>query len=204
MLWRSAQVSAGLVIVVVLASCAATSVPTAATSTPPAATASPSPSPVPSPSAIATPAPVATATAKASKPRSSAGPQPSASPDIAAIIGSYSAYFTATIRLLDLADGDLAVTVTFIDPNSPQPQALGTYTLGSSGEQSDSVPPGTYRLDFRQPSGSTTGPTCTITIKKGGVFSFIAVPGSIAVSQAGYTPTKAGELFVPTSSLCRK
>jgi hypothetical protein len=123
---------------------------------------------------------------------------------MADIIEGYSASFTATIRLLDLADDDLAVTVSFVDPNSPDPQALGTYTLGSSGQQSDAVPPGTYRLDFRQPSGSKTGPTCTITIKKGGVFTFVAVPGALAVSRKGYTPTKAADLFVPSSSLCHR
>jgi hypothetical protein len=123
---------------------------------------------------------------------------------MAAIVESMSASFSATIKFLDLADGDLAVTVAFIDPSSPQPQALGTYTLGSSGQESDKVPPGTYRLDFRQPPGGKTGPTCTITIKKAGVYTFVAVPGAIAVSRAGYTPTKAGELFAPTSSLCGK
>jgi hypothetical protein len=120
------------------------------------------------------------------------------------MIEASSAQFSATIRLLDLADGDLAVAVAFIDPSSPGPQALGTYTLGASGQQSDKVPPGTYQLAFRQPSTSASGSTCTITIAKGGVYTFIAVPGAIAVSRMGHTPTQTADLFVPTSTLCRK
>jgi hypothetical protein len=123
---------------------------------------------------------------------------------MAALIESYAAYLTATIRLLDLADGDLAVTVSFVDPSSPQTQPLGVYTLGPSGQESDPVPPGTYRLDFRQPPGSTSGATCTITVTKGDVYTFVAIPGAVAVSRAGYAPTKAADLFVATSSLCHR
>jgi hypothetical protein len=202
MMWRSVQMSVVFVLVAVLASCGGTSVATPVPTAPPTATETPTEVPTPSPTATAVP--VATATAKTAKPSASGGPRPSASPDIAAIIGSMAKSFTATIRFLDLADGDLAVTVAFVDPSSPQVQALGTYTLGSSGQQSNKVPPGTYRLAFRQPSTSKTGPTCTITIAKGSVYTFVAVPGAIAVSRAGYTPTKAADLFVPTSSVCRK
>ena len=120
------------------------------------------------------------------------------------MIESYAALFTATLRFFDLADGDLAVSVAFIDPDSPQPQSLGTYTLASSGRQSAAVPPGTYQLEFRQPSAGTTGPSCTVTIEDGGLYTFIAVPGAIAVSLAGYWPGMAGDLFVPSSRLCQK
>ena len=134
--------------------------------------------------------------------KSSSGPQPSASPDLAAVIGSNAQYFSSKITILNLADGDLAVTVAFVDPSGGPPSPLATFTIGPSGQQSDAVPPGTYRLGFRQ-SGSTSGSTCTITIAKGGRYTFAAVPNAIAVSRAGHTPTKAADLFVPTSSLCR-
>jgi hypothetical protein len=119
------------------------------------------------------------------------------------VIDAYSASFTATITLLDLADAELAVSVAFIDPDSGQSDALGTYTVGPSAQISNAVPPGTYRLDFREPAGSATGPTCTIEVKKEETYSFIAVPGAIAVSRAGFTPITVRDLFVATSSLCR-
>jgi hypothetical protein len=122
---------------------------------------------------------------------------------MATVIESYSALFTATLRVFDLADGDLAVDVAFIDPSSPTPESLGTYTVAPSGRQTAAVPPGTYRLEFHQPSASPTGSSCTITVKDGGLYTFIAVPGAIAVSQAGDVPGTAADLFVPTSPLCR-
>ena len=204
MMWRSVQVSVVFVFAAVLAACGGASVATAAPTAPPTVSPSPSPSPVPSPTAASrASAPVTVATAKPGKPRASAGPQPSSSPDIAAMIEASAAQFSATIRLLDLADGDVAVTVAFIDPSSGPPSPLGTYTISPSGRQSDAVPPGTYRLVFLQ-SGSTTGPTCTITLAKGGVYTFVVVPGAIAVSRAGYTPTTTADLFVPSSTLCQK
>jgi hypothetical protein len=147
---------------------------------------------------------VVIATGAPATPHSSVGPRPSASPDVAAIIEASAAQFSATIRLLNLADSDIAVSVAFIDPSTPQPQDLGTYTVGASGQESDSVPPGTYRLAFKQPLGASAGSTCTIAIAKGGVVTFVAVPGAIAVSRTGYAPTKSADLFVPTSSLCGK
>lgn len=120
-----------------------------------------------------------------------------------AVVDGYSAYFTATITLLDLADGDLSVTVTFIESSGGQSDALGTYSLGPSAQISNSVPPGTYRLDFREPANRPSGPTCTIDIKDGQTYSFVAVPGAIAVRRAGFTPTTVRDLFVATSSLCR-
>jgi hypothetical protein len=169
-------------------------------SLPPLVTASPSLAP--SVSSAASPALVVTPSTTPTAAKSSSGPQPSASLDLAAIIASNATYFSSKVTILDLAAGDLAVSVAFVDPSGGPPSPLATFTIGPSGQQSDALPPGTYRLGFR-PSGSTTGSTCTITIAKGGLFTFVAVPGSIAVSRAGHPPTKAADLFVPTSSLCR-
>lgn len=115
-----------------------------------------------------------------------------------------SAYLTGKVTLLNLGDADLAVTVTYIDPAGGQSMALGTYSVQSFGEQTNALPPASYRLDFRQPPGSSTGPTCTISVKDGQAYSFVAVPGAIAISRAGYTPTNARDVFVATSSLCKK
>jgi hypothetical protein len=119
------------------------------------------------------------------------------------MVDAYATSFTATITLLDLADDALSVTVTFIDPSSNEADDLGTYTVGPSEQTSNLVPPGTYRLDFRERTGGATGPRCTIEIKDGETVSFVAVPGAIAVSRTGVSPTNVRDLFVATSSLCR-
>ena len=203
MLWRPAQVGIGLALVVALAACSAAAVQPAE-SAPNVVTATATPNPIVSPTESATPLETAVpATPELTEPAESLGPAPTGSPDAAEIIDSYAAMFTATIRLFNLADDDLAVTVSFVDPGSPEPQPIGTYTIARSGRQAAVVPPGTYRLEFHQ-SSAATGSTCTIAIKDAGLYTFIAVPGAVSVSRGGFHPTKARDLFVPTSSLCEK
>jgi hypothetical protein len=194
-----------IVLAALTASCSGAASPSGApptTVSSPAETAAPSGPPdgaTPSP-ALETPIAVATAgpTAAASRAPSSLRPRPSL--DSAAV----SAYLTGNVTLLNLADADLAVTVTYIDPDSGQSVALGTYTVQSFAQQTNALPPASYRLDFRQPPDSSTGPRCTIAVKDGQAYSFVAVPGAIAISRAGYTPADARDLFLATSSLCEK
>jgi hypothetical protein len=163
----------------------------------PTATASPSPSPIATAaSGTLPPGPAATRPAATRQPGASAKPRPSF--DSAAI----AAYLTASITLFDLTDADLSVSVTYLDSGG-QTASLGTYLLGSSEQIAHAVPAGTYRLDFRQPAGATTGSSCAIAVKDGAAFTFIAVPGAIAVSRSGFTPKTARDLFIATSPLCR-
>jgi hypothetical protein len=114
------------------------------------------------------------------------------------------AIMTASITLIDLADADLSVTVGFVDPGSTKPIDLGTYALGSTDQLTNQVPPGTYRLEFRQPTDSKTGPTCTIKVADGDAFTFAAVDGAVAISKTGTVPKAVADLFIATSSLCGK
>ena len=114
------------------------------------------------------------------------------------------AYLTSSITLIDLADADLAVTVSYVDPSSEESIDLGTYTLESTDQMTNQVPPGTYRLAFRQPANSAKGPTCTIEIKGSDGYVFAAVQDAIAISRTGVKPKDARELFISTSSLCGK
>lgn len=94
--------------------------------------------------------------------------------------------------------------VTYLDPDTQDPFPLGTYALDSMDQMTNSVPPGTYRLEFRQPSSSATGPSCTIEIADADAYVFAAVRDAVAISRLGTTPTSAGEVFIATSSLCRR
>jgi len=150
-------------------------------------------------SAAATPTAVATSSQSASvspSPYTSAKPRPSIDQ------AELDAILTSSITVLDLADGDLAVTVGYVDPDSDEPIDLGTYTLGFGGEHTNEVPPGIYQLAFRQPADSATGPTCTIELGDGEAYTFAAIEGAVAIARTGEAPTDAGELFVGTSSLC--
>ncbi len=172
----------------------------AATPTKPsAAPATPRPSPLAS--ATTTPSlatPVATRPASTRRPASSAKPRPSV--DQAAV----AEFLTATITFLDLADTDVGVGVTYLDTASGESVELGAYTLASSEQIAKGVPAGRYRLDFRLSSPGGGGPPCTIDVTDGAAWTFVAVPGAIAVNRHGFNPASAGDLFVASSPLCSR
>jgi hypothetical protein len=196
------RVRIGAVVVFALAVSACTGAG-AATTIPanPAATERPSlsasPSPAPSVAESMTPTETAAPTVSAA-PSRSAKPLPSFDQaDLDAIL-------TSSITLIDLADDDLAVTVSYLDPSSDQSFDMGTYTLGTMEQTTYQVPPGTYRLAFRQPASSATGPSCTIEIGDAGGYVFAALQDAVAISRTDVKPKDARELFISTSSLCGK
>jgi hypothetical protein len=175
-----------------LAACSGAAAPTSAPVSP-AATASPSPTPVASSAPTETVAPT-------ESPAPSTPSKPLPSIDQAEL----DAYLTSSITLIDLADDDLAVTVSYVDPGSEQSIGLGTYSLESMDQMTNQVPPGSYRLEFRQPANSAAGPACAIEISDADGYVFAVVQDAIAISRTGVKPKDARELFVATSSLCRK
>jgi hypothetical protein len=140
----------------------------------------------------------ATPSAAAATVAPSRQPRPSLDIDPAEV----DAYLTSSITFLDLADENLAVVVTYIDPSSDAPLPLGTYRLDSMDQVTNEAPPGTYILEFLQPADSTSASTCTIDVADDEGYVFAALGDSIAISTTGSTPTDSRELFVATSSLC--
>jgi hypothetical protein len=63
--------------------------------------------------------------------------------------------------------------------------------------------PGHYRVDFSlSPGGDELG-TCTLSLKSGDRYQFVALPERVVVNRAN-RPSNSGEDFViETSSLCR-
>jgi hypothetical protein len=158
-------------------------------STTPTTSPAPSASPSPSASEVAIPTDFPAAS-KSAKPRPSISQN-----DLDAIL-------TSSITLLDLAEDDLAVSVTYIDPDSEEPFDLGSYSLAFTDQQTYQVPPGVYNLEFRQPADSPNGPACKIDLGDGEAYTFASIEGAVAVSRSGERPSDAGELFIATSSLC--
>jgi hypothetical protein len=189
MIQRSVQVGGGIVLALVLVACSGTSQPTTTPTSPP-----------PTMADTATPTVIAN-----SPPPSSVTDSPVGSPSSGPTIdpSALAAVLTSSLSVFDLTDGDLAVTVSYLDPSGGPASALGTYTLGASEQFSNDVPPGRYRFDFRQPATGPSGTTCTIDVPDQGTVTFMAVPGAVAVTRTGFTPLKAGDLFVATSLLCK-
>lgn len=185
--------TASLALVTAIAACSTASSPNAS----PASSA---------PSAASTNEPVATldqvVSAVPSEPAATDKPSPRPRPSLDIDLAEVDGYLTSSITLLDLADEDLAVVVTYIDPSSDTPFPLGTYELASMDQVTNDAPPGTYILEFHQPADSASASTCTIEIEDDEGYVFAALGDSIAISTTGSTPTDGGELFVATSSLC--
>lgn len=160
--------------------------------------------PAASPSTAATLAVAATATAAPNAAPASLAPSSGPRPSLAIDPAELQAHLTSSITLYDLADAGLAVVATYLDPDTQDPFPLGTYALDSMDQMTNSVPPGTYRLEFRQPSSSATGPSCTIEITDADAYVFAVVRDAVAISRLGTTPTSVREVFIATSSLCRR
>ena len=189
-----ARAGLGIILVMVVGACSAAASPTAAPSaapTTPVASAEPSPSPAETAESTETAAPT-------DSPAPSTSHKPLPSIDQAEL----DAYLTSSITLIDLADDDLSVTASYVDPSSNEAIDFGTYELGATEQMTHQVPPGTYRLEFHQPADSAAKQTCTIEISDADAYTFAAVSGAIAISRTGAKPKDVGELFVATSSLC--
>lgn len=195
------RASATVALVTALAACSGAPAPSQVAAVSPVASPTASPAPTASQSPAVSPSPASSDTlAPTESPAPSTSHKPIPSIDQAEL----DAIMTASITLIDLADADLAVTVAYVDPGSAKAFDLGTYSLKFTEQLTNQLPAGTYRLDFRQPAASKTGPTCTIEVADGEAFTFAAIDGAVAISKTGATPKAVRDLFVATSSLCGK
>lgn len=192
---RSTRTITAIALAATLASCGGAAVPStpldAAAESVPTVPASPAVSPVaasPSVADVESPGPSgATTTVR---------PRPSF--DATELEG----FLTASLTLFDVSDADVAVSITYADPENGEFE-LGTYALGPSDHLAHAVPPGTYRVGFRVPTTDRAGTTCVIEISDGApVTFFIASSDAIAVTRPDFKPSTAADLFVSTSPLC--
>lgn len=63
--------------------------------------------------------------------------------------------------------------------------------------------PGRYRVDFGTTRGGTNLGSCTLTIKSGDQYQFIALPNNIAIHRANNPASLGVDFVVATSALCR-
>jgi hypothetical protein len=159
-----------------------------------------SPSPLPSPAASGPATPVASS-APSLAPPPSLKPDP-ATPDSEVLPSIASANNDATITVFNLSDGDITINVSALDPKTGKYGMSLPYSVGVNDRIWRVVSVGQYQIKAQLVS-PTTALSCVVTIKGRNLFTFVAVPGAIAITRAGYTPTNAADLFMPTSSLCK-
>ncbi|HWH37009.1 MAG TPA: hypothetical protein VNT28_04455 [Candidatus Limnocylindrales bacterium] len=147
------------------------------TTPPPTATASPSPppavTPTPDPDATPTPTPL----------------------DILP-------FLTSEITVVNLAEQQLALTVTLLDPESSDEFALGTYEVEPLQVTTQSIVPTRFRLEFAFTGGGSAG-TCTIDVGDGEQIHFAVIETGVALVSSTGEPADPAELVVATSSRCQ-
>jgi hypothetical protein len=185
------RVLALVVLVAALVGCASIGSPTPSpTPTPtlaptPSATPTPTPTLAPTPTAVAEPTPT---------------PDPNATPEPTPI--DLLPFLTAELTVVNLAEEQVALTVTLLDPESTDEYELGTFELEPLQVTTQSVIPARFRLDFGFAGGASAG-TCTIDIEDGDQVQFAIIETGIAITTSGTEPADPAELVVTTASRCQ-
>jgi hypothetical protein len=104
--------------------------------------------------------------------------------------------------VLSLGDVALAVKVTFKDPDSGASGEAAAFTLNMLDLDAEPVLAGVYVVTFTRASGSTKPISCTLHVKDGDAFSFVATDQRIVILKGGKLAKKTAEQTVQTSSLC--
>ena len=184
--------------------------PTAQLTPPPTATAAPpTPAPTPPPTeccpTTATPAPEPSATQEPTvTPQATpAGtPDPNATPAPTKL--DILPFLSSEMTILNLADQELSVTATLIDPDNGEEFVVGTFELSPLQVTSQAVVPTRLRLDFDFPGGGDADAgTCTIDVENEEEIQFAAIAGGVAITTGAIEPADPAELLVATASRCQ-
>ena len=110
----------------------------------------------------------------------------------------------ADVSIANLDDYPLSAELNQLDLPDEEAEfdrmQLEPFDIGSFA----SLQPGRYDIDFESVNNPRVVLSCTIVVRKGDVYQFVAVPEGIAVSREGYSSQESEELDVSTSSLCRQ
>ncbi|MEP7355690.1 MAG: FHA domain-containing protein, partial [Anaerolineales bacterium] len=119
----------------------------------------------------------------------------------------------ADMEFDNFRDEPIHMTIVSLDA-TPSPSAEpGSFDINAnaSGLEVDSfdiynwhVPqPGHYRVDFSLSSGGDELGTCTINLKSGDQYQFVALPERIAINRVNRPSSTGPDFVVETSSFCR-
>jgi len=112
----------------------------------------------------------------------------------------------AKIEVDNFRDDAIQVNITRADPvgtGTPTPSPSGLQLKAFDVRAYQAQNPGKYRVDFRATTGNANLGSCTLTVRGGDQWQFVALPDRIAVNRVN-NPSQVGKDFVITSSsLCR-
>jgi len=134
---------------------------------------------------------------------------------VAVFVGFQNGMITpnTVLNLVGLGPGDIEVDnfrddaiqvniqpIATTQDSTPSPSALilNAFDVKSFRAQN----PGKYRVDFALKKGGGLG-TCTLNIKSGDRYQFVALPDGILVNRANSPSSVGRDLKIVTSSFCR-
>jgi hypothetical protein len=108
------------------------------------------------------------------------------------------------VEMDNFRDDAVQVSVLQLDVASDKTPIQDSFQVDSldihtSGLQN----PGRYRVDFGLTSGSADLGTCTITLKGGDLYQFVALPDKVVVNRVNRPANSGPDFVVATSALCR-
>ena len=110
----------------------------------------------------------------------------------------------STVEVNNFRDDEIQVTLTRIDAGSNSNAVPGDLNLNAFDVKVYLAQnPGKYRVDFVETDGSTRIGTCTLTLRGGDRYQFVALPDKIVVNRANNPSLVGADLVVATSTLCR-
>ncbi len=139
---------------------------------------------------------------------------------VAAGVGGYFAYRTGLItpqkvlNLVGLGPADIEVDnfrddaihafIQQLDASQDSTPLETTLEIDAFDIRSYTVgQPGRYRIDFSAQSDGASLGTCTLTLKSGDQYQFVALPDRIVVNRLNHPASAGADLVVTTSALCR-
>jgi hypothetical protein len=109
----------------------------------------------------------------------------------------------AQIEVNNFRDDHLQVSITPASASQTSTPSGDTLSLNAFDINSYRVTnPGKYRVDFATSDGATLG-TCTLNLRGGDHYQFVALPEKIIVNRVNDPPTVGTDLILETSSFCR-
>lgn len=108
------------------------------------------------------------------------------------------------MRVMNYTDDSLYVRVTRFDAPKDETPIPTNLELNAFDIKTHHIQdPGRYRVEFGTRRGESDAGVCTLSVRSGDDYQFVALPGRIAVTRANNPSPAGADYVVETSSLCR-
>jgi len=110
----------------------------------------------------------------------------------------------AGVEVDNFRDDTIQVAILQLDVSKDSTPAQDSFEIAAFDIQNyQAQSAGRYRVDFGTTSGAADLGTCTLTLKGGDQYQFVALPDKIVINRVNHPPVNGRDLIVETSTLCQ-